>query len=78
MRNVFPFHFGDISQMRKDIGTKEKKGGKKHKDVDAESIDVDEMLHCDEDLTVLKLEFILVRLPPSLCHHTIMCLAKYA
>ena len=46
--------------MRKDIATKEKKGGKKKKDADAESIDVDEMLHCDEDLTVLKLEFILV------------------
>ena len=46
--------------MKKDGSSKDKKNAKK-KDPDTESIVmVDEMVHCDEDITVLKLEFTLV------------------
>ena len=59
--------------MKKDMKSKDGKK-KKHShghshghghgrpDNETESIDVDEMIHCEEDLTVLKLEFILVRI----------------
>lgn len=49
--------------MKKDMHHKHDKHNKKkhHRgDLETESVE-DEMLHCDGDLTVLKLEFILVR-----------------
>ena len=55
--------------MKKDMKTKDGKKKKKHSHGhshghhnDTDSLDVDEMVHCEEDLTVLKLEFILVRI----------------
>ena len=66
--------------MKKDMKNKEGKK-KKHShghshghtrvkpENETESIAVDEMIHCEEDLTVLKLEFILVRI-----HGTQPCL----
>ena len=54
--------------MKKDMKTKDGKKKKKHSHGhsqghhnDTDSLDVNEMVHCEEDLTVLKLEFILVR-----------------
>ena len=52
--------------MKKDMQKKDKKkkGGQRKADderADTESIDVDFAQHCNEDLTVLKLELILVR-----------------
>lgn len=50
----------DLNNMRKDLHAKDKKKKKQTRDdIETESIDVDGMVHCDEDLTVLKLEFIL-------------------
>ena len=53
--------------MKKDMHQrkdKKKKGGRKGDDdnADTESIDVDYSSHCNDDLTVLKLELILVGL----------------
>ncbi len=53
--DMFPFFF----QMKKDMKSKEKK--KKHvHHHDTDHQDADDMIHCEEDLTVLKLEFFLV------------------
>ena len=45
--------------MRKDTSGKNKKG-KKKKSIDADALDADEPVHCNDELTVLKLEHILV------------------
>ena len=52
-----------LTQMRKDIHGREpgkKSKVRSRKEQDTDSIDVDGWLGCEEDLTVLKLEFIMV------------------
>ena len=67
--------------MKKDMKTKEGKkkknthGHSRGHNAETEPVDVDDMVHCEEDLTVLKLEFILVCIMDQ--PHQIYCMCPF-